>query len=88
MTSTLLAKFIIKGLELTKAPWKFFLSQHINNLEPCNSKNWHKGKNWLFFATNIKPQGSPLWDAIWKAYCLIRKGILPLNFKKFSKFLR
>ena len=86
-SSALLSKFIIKSLDPTKAPWKTFLLHHINNLEPLNSKNWPKGKLWLFSVTNIKSQGSPLWETIWKAWCLLKMCIIPLKPEKFNEFL-
>ena len=88
MSFALLSKFIIKGLDPTKSPWKTFLLYHINNLEPSNSKNWPKGKLWIFSATNIKSQDSPLWEVIWKPWCLVRKDIIPLQPKKIDEFLK
>lgn len=70
----LLGKLISRALVPGKEPWKTFIKFRIDNLQLRKEGDWGSSGIWLQLAPRVKPQGSMLWQAAWKAWTTVRSG--------------
>ena len=73
--NALLAKMIIRGLAPGNEPWKALLQHRVRSIQLDRGGTWPKDEWWLFVASKILLQGSPLWQGIWKAWVSVRPGV-------------
>ena len=70
----LLAKMLVRGMVPGPEPWKSLIRHRITQLQLRREGDWGMHEGWLFAAPKVKPQGSPLWKAIWAAWTSVKPG--------------
>lgn len=74
-TRALLAKMVVRALALGLEPWKTLIQHRILKLQLRSDGDWGESAHWLCVAQKVKPEGSMLWQAIWRAWQSVLPGI-------------
>lgn len=84
----LLAKLIPRALVPGKEPWKALIRYRIHSMQMRKDGDWGQSDGWLMLAPKIRPQGSLLWQAAWRAWVAVRPGTLRIPPQTHSEFMR
>jgi hypothetical protein len=86
--AVLLAKLLVRGLTPGYAAWKSLIIHRIRTIRLVKRGTWPPHSNWLMTAIKIRKGGSPLWNAIWRSWCLVRSGVEHKLPEKWTEILR
>lgn len=84
----LVAKLIRRARILGKEPWKSFIRHRRDNLQLRKEGDWGCLGMSLQLAHKVKPQGSMLWQATWKAWIVVKEGTQRIPLQSHAEFMR
>lgn len=86
--SALLVKLLTRGLTPGAEPWKDFIAHRAESCQQLKGGRWPKNSQWLMTADKILKLGSDFWMGTWRAWKLVRKGVIQSKPQHWAEIIR